>query len=56
MEMPKQMEGGASERHEQIQQQGQSETARNRRKPDPQIAETPAEQMRPMHFSDWASI
>ncbi|SPH18044.1 hypothetical protein DEA8626_01574 [Defluviimonas aquaemixtae] len=54
MDMPKQMEAGTTERRQQT-QQSQSET-RERRKPDSQLADTPAEQMRPMHFSDWASI
>ncbi len=55
MEMPKQMNAG-SEQPRRQKQQGQSEDAPQRRKPNSEVAETSAEQMQATHFSDWASI
>lgn len=57
MDMPKQM--GAGSGGEQRQQQGEGTAPR--RETQQQLAQTPAEQMRPahfsaVHFSDWASI
>lgn len=54
MDMPKQM--GAGTGGEQRQQQGENAAPAPRREPQQQLAQTPAEQMRPVHFSDWASI
>lgn len=54
MDMPKQM--GAESAGEPRQQQGESDDRARRRESRQQLAETPAEQMRPVHFSDWASI
>lgn len=55
MDMPKQM--GADDAGEYRQQQGETiDRAKRRETQQQQLAETPAEQMRPVHFSDWASI
>ncbi len=54
MDMPKQM--GAGTGGEQRQQQGENTPAPRRESQKQQLAQTPAEQMRPVHFSDWASI
>ncbi|WP_413869961.1 hypothetical protein [Albidovulum sp.] len=55
MDMPKQM--GAEDAGESRQQQGETfDRAKGRKTQQQQLAETPAEQMRPVHFSDWASI
>lgn len=55
MDMPKQM--GADNATETRQpQQGENFAARQKRPPQRELAETPAEQMRATHFSDWASI
>ncbi|WP_413874725.1 hypothetical protein [Albidovulum sp.] len=54
MDMPKQM--GAEGAGEHRQQQGDTVERAKRRETQQQLAETPAEQMRPVHFSDWASI
>ena len=53
--MPKQMEAGTTVRH-QHSQQSQSDQIGEDRKQQEQLADKPSEQMRPMHFSDWASI
>lgn len=54
MDMPKQM---GSENVGEARQQQQGETIDNRRRQGTQqLAETPGEQMRPVHFSDWAAI
>jgi hypothetical protein len=56
MEMPKQMGAGSADQVRQ-RHQGADTDSEARREPQPQqLAETPAEQMRPLHFSDWASI
>lgn len=55
MDMPKQMDA-SGEAPRQQQQQGETDRAEKRRTAASEIAETPAEQMRAMHFSDWASI
>lgn len=54
MDMPKQM--GTEDAGGHRQQQGDTIDRAKGRKPQQQLAETPAEQMRPVHFSDWASI
>ncbi|MDI3335775.1 hypothetical protein QKW60_05120 [Defluviimonas aestuarii] len=54
MDMPKQMD--ASGHAPRQQQQGEADRAEKRRTTASELAETPAEQMRAMHFSDWASI
>jgi len=55
MDMPKQMgaDNGAEPRQP---QQGEGFEPRQKRAPQRELAETPAEQMRATHFSDWASI
>lgn len=55
MNLPKQMDASGSAPRRQ-QQQGEPERAEKRRTASSEIAETPDEQMRAMHFSDWASI
>lgn len=57
MDMPKQMGAGSAEQPRQ-RQQGDTAEKGDRRdlQARQQLAETPAEQMRPTHFSDWASI
>ena len=55
MEMPKQMDASGSAPRQQ-QQQGEPDRAEKRRTAASELAESPAEQMRAMHFSDWASI
>lgn len=55
MTMPKQMDAGTSEPAQQ-KQQSQSEVATERRAQPDSIAETADQQMRPVHFSDWAAI
>lgn len=54
MDMPKQM--GAEDAGERRQQGGETFDSAKRRETRQQLAQTPAEQMRPVHFSDWASI
>jgi hypothetical protein len=53
--MPKQMDAGISEPAQQ-RQQSQSDVTTERRAPKQDIAETADQQMRPVHFSDWAAI
>ena len=55
MEMPRQMSAGTDEQPRQ-RQQGDTTESRDMRDKKQQVAETPAEQMRATHFSDWASI
>lgn len=55
MDMPKQMDATESHPRQQV-QQGQPEDLRKRRSAMSETADTPAEQMQAMHFSDWASI
>ena len=55
MDMPKQMDASASAPRRQ-QQQGETDRTEKRRTATSEVAETSAEQMRAMHFSDWASI
>ncbi|MCB2125623.1 MAG: hypothetical protein H6897_01525 [Rhodobacteraceae bacterium] len=55
MDMPKQM-GSDNATELRQPQQGESFDPRQKRAPQRELAETPAEQMRATHFSDWASI
>ena len=55
MDMPKQM-GSDNATELRQPQQGESFDPRQTRAPQRELAETPAEQMRATHFSDWASI
>lgn len=57
METPKQMGSGSAD---QVRQRHQGDTSETEVRREPQasrqLAETADEQMRPKHFSDWASI
>lgn len=55
MEMPKQM-GSDTATEPRQPQQGEGVEPRQKRPVQRELAETPTEQMRAAHFSDWASI